>query len=81
MLSRDGQSLALLPYNRRDFKSHEVPHDIYGGIQPLEILSCQLCAILADTHSWDKNCSYRVPGQIMRKQHLALFNLSDAKII
>ena len=81
MLSQDGQSLALLPYNRRDFRSHEVPHDIYGGIQPLEISSYRLCSILADTHSWNKNCSYRVPGRIVRKQHLALFNLSDAKTI
>lgn len=81
MLSKDGQSLAMLPYKKRDFKSHKVAQEVYQGGQSLEVSSYQFCSMLAALHSWDKERSYRVPGIIDTERHLVLFDLTKAKII
>lgn len=81
MLSPNGQTLALLPYDKRDFRSHKVAQEVYQGGQPVEISSYRLCSMLADLHSWDRTHSYRVPGQIIKEKSFVLFDLTGANII
>ena len=81
MIAADGQSLLMRAYEKRDFKSHKVPQDVYGGQRSLEISSRKLCEILAGVHGWDPKYSYRVPGMILKDRHSVLFPLTKAKII
>lgn len=80
MVAADGQSLLIRAYERKDFKSHEVPQNVYDGRRSLEISSRKLCGILADLHGWDLKRSYRVPGVIMKNQHSVLFPLTKATV-
>lgn len=81
MLSSDGQSLLLVPYEKRDLKSHGVPSQVYHGEGDFRIHSYKLCRLLAGQHHWDLNSSYRVPGWVYLDQRLAVFDLPSAKII
>ena len=78
MLSQDGKSLLLMPYEKRDLKSHSVPPEVYRGRGDYRINSYKLCHILADKHHWDLNRSYRVPGKIYPEKQMAVFNLASA---
>jgi len=81
MLDETGSKLIMKPYHRKDFHSHRVPPGVYTGKQELEICSVKLCKILSEIHDWNGNSSYRVPGVILPKQDLVLFDLSkSAKI-
>lgn len=81
MLSKDGRSLAMLPYEKRDFKSHEISRKVYQGGRSFEISSYRLCSMLAELHSWNKERSYRAPGIIDVERRLVLFDLTNAKTI
>ena len=78
MISSDGQSLLLVPYEKRDLKSHNVPPKVYQGEGDYKINSYKLCRILAGQHHWDLNCSYRILGKVYPDQHLAVFDLASA---
>ncbi len=47
----------------------------------MEISSNPLCMLLANKLDWDLNRSYRVPGRILPKQQIAIFDLKSAEII
>ena len=81
MISRNGRSLALSPYQKRDFKSHEVPDEVYRSGRPFEISSTRLCSALAALYSWDMTRSYRAHGELIRTRSLILFDLSKAERI
>lgn len=81
MISPSGRSLALSPYQKRDFKSHEVPDEVYRSGRPFEISSSRLCSALAELYSWDMTHSYRVRGKLVRVRHLILFDPSKAERI
>lgn len=80
MISSDGQSLLLVPYEKRDLKSHSVPPKVYQGEGDFKINSYKLCRLLAGQHHWDLNGSYRVPGKVYPDQHLAVFDLTSARM-
>ena len=81
MISSDGRSLLLAPYEKHDFRSHNVSARVYHGNKDCEINSYKLCRILAGQHHWDLNSSYRIPGKIYPDQKLAVFDLKSAKRI
>ena len=81
LISPDGKSLLLIPYGKRDLKSHNIPYDVYRGSGGFRVNSKALCRILAGMHSWDTSCSYRVPGTIHRDRQLITFDLEAAGMI
>ena len=78
MIGENGRSLLMVPYKKRDFRSHYVSPDVYDGCDSLEISSHKLCRIIASIHNWDVEQSYRVPGQIFPDEQIVLFNLDRA---
>lgn len=81
MIGENGHSLLMVPYKKRDFRSHYVPRDVYSGCDSMEINSMKLCRIIAFIHNWDVRQSYRVPGRILPDEQLVIFNLDGASII
>ena len=81
LLSRDGKSLLLTPYGKRDLKSHSVPASAYQGSGDFRINSYKLCHILAEKHHWDLSRSYRVPGKVCPKRQIVVFDLTSARVL
>ncbi|MBD5103277.1 MAG: hypothetical protein HDT47_00225 [Ruminococcaceae bacterium] len=81
MIGKNGRTLLIAPYEKRDFKSHGVPDKVYKSVVSMEINSIRLCRLIAEAHNWDITRSYRVPGKINIKQNVAVFDLSNAEII
>ena len=81
MIGENGHSLLMVPYKKRDFRSHYVPRDVYSGCDSMEINSMKLCRIIAFIHNWDVRKSYRVPGRICPDEQVVIFNLDGAAII
>ena len=81
LISSDGKTLLLIPYEKRDLKSHGISPQVYHGGKGCEIHSYKLCHILASQYHWDLNRSYRVPGWIDSRKQVASFDLVSAKII
>lgn len=81
MIEENGETFMIAPYEKKDFKSHCVPPDVYNGTGCMEVNSIKLCRIIAGLHRWDLNCSYRVPGKIHKGQKVAIFFLTKAEVI
>ena len=81
MIEENGETLIIAPYERRDFKSHGDPQDVYNGKCCMEVSSIKLCHIIASVHHWELSRSYRVPGKIYAEQNVVLFSLAEAKKI
>ena len=81
MIEGSGETLMIAPYEKRDFKSHRVPPDVYKGAGGMEVSSLKLCRIIAGLHHWDLSRSYRVPGRIHEGQKVAIFSLREAEVI
>lgn len=81
MIDEHGESLLISPYGSKDFKSHKVPASVYAGSDSFRICSVRLCRLIASLHSWNANCSYRVPGKYSLKYNVVVFSLTDAVII
>lgn len=81
MIKENGETLVIAPYEKRDFKSHGVPSNVYNGASRMDISSMKLCRIIADLHHWDLRRSYRVPGKIYSEQKAAIFFLTKAGAI
>ena len=80
-LAENGETLLIAPHEKRDFKSHAVPADVYKGTAGMEVCSIKLCRIIAKLHQWDLSRSYRVPGMIYPEKKAAIFRLNEAEII
>ena len=81
LIARDGQTLMMRPHKCRDFISHKVPREVYGGGRPFEVSSRRLCRVLAGIHGWDCNCSYRAPGKAAEGSKEILFFLDKADML
>ena len=81
MLEKNGKTILLTPYKKRDLKSHMVPSEVYKNKKCMEISSIKLCRLIANTHNWNLTHSYRVPGKINIDQKVAAFDLTKAEII
>ncbi len=81
MISDDGKSLMIIPYPKKDFKSHRVPAKVYNGDGGMDISSYKLCRLMADMHHWDNSRSYRIPGTIYTGKSAAVFDLTKASFM
>lgn len=81
MISNDGNTLILSPYQKKDFHSHRVPQDVYHGVGSLNLTSIRLCQILTTEFGWDSDKSYRVPGWLDEGKKVIVFNLRAASKI
>lgn len=81
MISDDGKKLAIIPYPKKDFRSHGVPAKVYNGNGGMDISSYKLCHLIADLHHWDNSRSYRIPGTIYPGKNAAVFDLTKASFI
>ena len=55
MIGKNGKTLILKPYPKKDFHSHRVPQDVYRGKKSMEVSSLRLCRIIADMQQWNVN--------------------------
>lgn len=81
MIEGNGNTLLIVPHEKRDFISHAVPPEAYKGAGGLEVNSRKLCQIIARLHQWDLNRSYRVPGIVYPEKAVAIFKLAEAEVI
>ena len=81
MIEENGETLLIAPYEKRDFKSHGVPKEVYSGTGGMEVSSMKLCRIIAGLHKWDTSRSYRVPGKVYAEKKVAIFSLKEAELI
>ena len=81
LIHKDFERLAVIPYAKRDFKSHSVPDEVYSGSTSLEINSFPMCRLLSSHLNWKTGNSYRVSGSINSTksgEKIAVFNLKNA---
>jgi hypothetical protein len=81
LIDKKGENLVLSPYPKKDFHSHRVSPHVYEGSRSMEVCSMKLCRLLAAAYKWNVDCSYRVPGIIIRQQKIVVFDLRKAEII
>ncbi len=81
LIDENGERLVLVPYPKKDFHSHRVSSSVYDGSRSMEVCSLKLCRILAARYKWNLNRSYRVPGCIVPKQKIVVFDLNRAEVI
>lgn len=81
MIEENGQTLLLAPYEKRDFKSHSVPAEVYKGTGVMEVSSKKLCQLIAQLHRWNPEQSYRVPGNVNEEHKVLIFELTKAEAI
>ena len=81
LISNDGSSLAMVPCNKKDFRSHRIPQNVYSGKGKMEISSMKLCTVIAGLHAWDITRSYRVPGVLREGINAVIFELNKAEEI
>ena len=81
LLDPDGKTLVMVPHAKRDLISHSISADTYRGMKYMEVCSKKLCRILARSHDWDLDSSYRIPGIVFIDQHIAKYDLTRAQLI
>ena len=77
----DGSSMILEPHSVRTFTTLRVPKNIYNENGSMEVHSKGLCRILANRLGWDVSSSYRIPGKLIPRQKIVVFDLTSATII
>ena len=81
MIDLSGNRLMIVPYEKRDFKSHRVSQKVYADNNGLEISSMKLCKIISQLHHLDEDESYRFPGIVDINERAAVFDLTKPQII
>ena len=78
LLEQSGSTMLMEPYDRKGFQSLRVPKAVYGKTGKMEFRSAAFCRLLAGKLGWNITCSYRIPGRILPKQKLVIFDLTGA---
>lgn len=81
LLSNDGLSMIMEPYNRKVFASFRVPKGLYEKTDKwtrMEFKCAPFCRMMAHHLSWDMGQSYRVKGKIYPAQRIVKFDLQSA---
>ena len=81
MLDTTGNNLLVMPYRKRDFKSHSIPRSVYSTGAGMEINSMKLCRIIANLHGLDYDKSFRFPGFVDVDERIAVFDLTKGQEI
>lgn len=79
LLSQDGSSMIMEPYHKKEFQSIRVKKDSISG--KLYFRCRPLCSLLEHTRGWNHSQSYRIPGRLIQKQRIVLFDLTQATAI
>ncbi len=78
LLSKDGKTMIMEPYDHKEFPSMRVPKSMYKESEKraqMEISCVPFSRMLAKWLNWEKDGSYRIPGKILPVQKLVLFDL------
>lgn len=78
-LNQDGSSMIMEPYHKKEFQSIRIKKDIISG--KLYFRCKPLCSLLEHTRGWNHSQSYRIPGRLIQKQRIVLFDLTQAAAI
>lgn len=78
-LNQDGSSMIMEPYHKKEFQSIRVKKENRSG--KLCFRCKPLCSLLEHTQSWNHSQSYRIPGRLIQKQRIILFDLTQAAAI
>lgn len=78
LLNGDGTSMIMEPFDRKEFQSIRVWNKVYDKTGRMEFRSVGLCRLLSHRLDWEQTHSYRIPGKILPKQNLVLFDLTCA---
>ena len=81
LLNKEQKRIAIIPYKKRDFKSHKVPKEVYHSRDSLEISSFLLCRYYSEACNWDIHSSYRIPGEYYVQQNAIVYSLAEAEQI
>ena len=78
LINSDGTSMIMEPYSKREFQSMRVPKAVYNKTGKMEFRSTPFCRLLSHRLGWEPMNSYRVPGRILMKQGVVLFDLTGS---
>ena len=81
LLNKSGTSMIMEPYDKKEFQSIRVPKSVYSRTGKMEFRCKPFCRLLEYALCWDGERSYRIPGRIIHKQHIILFDLTRASVI
>lgn len=72
--------LAVTPDEKRTFTTHKTPSNIYDEKGRMVIYSKKLCTAIYQKMNWNKDKLYRIPGEIIKEEKVAYFDLSKADV-
>ena len=81
LLSNDGKSMIMEPYDRKVFASFRVPKGVYEKTEKryrMEFKCTPFCRMMAHHLNWDMGQSYRIKGRIYPSQRIVKFDLQSA---
>ena len=77
-VNNDCKLMAVEAYHRKTFTSFTVPRNLYSDNGAMVVYSKSLCGLLYNRFNWDKDKLYRIPGEILKEQKTAIFDLASA---
>ena len=78
LLNGDATSMIMETYDKKEFQSMRVPKEVYNKTGRMEFRSIGFCQLLTYRLGWERTYSYRIPGKVLLKQSLVLFDLTCA---
>ncbi len=78
-INSENKLLAVEPYHKRTLTSFKVPQDLYSDNGSMRVYSKKLCSIIYSEMSWNMTRLYRIPGEIILKDQIGIFNLKKAE--
>ncbi len=77
-VNKEGTLLAVEPYHRKTFTSFAIPRNLYSYNGAMVVYSKSLCSLIYNRLNWNKDKLYRIPGEILKEEKAAVFNLMNA---
>ena len=81
LLGKDGSSMIMEPYHKKEFQSIRVKKDNEQMHRKLCFRCKPFCKLLENRLGWTSLYSYRVPGRLIPSQRIILFDLTQATAI
>lgn len=81
LLNKDGSSMLMEPYHKKEFQSIRVHKDLDREPQKLQFRCRPLCRLMAYTLTWETEKSYRIPGRYVPAQGVVVFDMTKATVI
>ncbi len=74
-------SLLLEPFDRITLTSFRVPSNLNNDVGNMDVYSKSLIDLLSQRLGWKRGRSYRVPGKVLTRQGVVLYDLKQAQEI